>query len=202
MRTTDMLRMRLRALFRRNRVEDDLEEELRYHVQRDTEENIRAGMTPEAARREAILSLEGIERRKEECREARGTRWIERLAADFVYAWRQLLKQKLFSAVPVLTLALGIGATTAIYSVAKAVVFAPLPIFEPARVVHIFQGFQNARYEAGSENRGMMTVRNGLFQDWRERSRCLQIMAAYQPRKVIVRSGELTVTRKVTLLRL
>jgi putative ABC transport system permease protein len=157
--------MRLRALFRRNRVEGDLDEELRYHVERDTEENIRAGMTPDLARLQAIRSLEGIERRKEECRDARGTRWLERLAADFLYAWRQLLKQKLFSAVPVLTLALGIGATTAIYSVAKAVVFAPLPLPEPDRVVQIFQGFQNARYEAGSENRGMMSVRNGLFQD-------------------------------------
>jgi predicted permease len=103
-----------------------------------------------------------------------------------------LLEQKLFSAVPVLTLALGIGATTAIYSVAKAVVFAPLPLPEPDRVVQIFQGFQNARYEAGSENTGMMSVRNGLFQDWRERSRSFQNMAAYQTRQVILRSRDRT----------
>src|SRR5215472_1775359 len=192
MRIANMLRMRLRALFRRNRAEQDLDEELRYHVERDTEENIRAGMMPELARLQAIRSLEGIERRKEECRDARGTRWLERLAADFLYAWRQLLKQKLFSAVPVLTLALGIGATTAVYSVARAVVFAPLPLPEPDRVVQIFQGFQNARYEAGSENRGMMSVRNGLFQDWRERSRSFQNMAAYQTRQLILRSGDRT----------
>src|SRR5579872_2191788 len=193
MRIANVVRMRLRALFRRNRVEADLDEELRYYVERETEENIRAGMTPELARLQAIRSLEGIERRKEECRDARGTRWLERLAADFVYAWRQLLKQKLFSAVPVLTLALGIGVTTAIYSVAKAVVFAPLPLPEPDRVVQIFQGFQNARYEAGSENRGMMSVRNGLFQDWRERSlHSFQNMAAYQARQVILRSGDRT----------
>src|SRR5579862_3921831 len=193
MRLADMVRMRLRALFRRNRVEEDLDEELRDYVERDTEENIRAGMTPELARLQAIRSLEGMERRKEECRDARGTRWLERLAVDFLYAWRQLLKQKMFSAVPVLTLALGIGATTAIYSVAKAVVFAPLPLPEPDRVVQVFQGFQNARYEAGSENRGMMSVRNGLFQDWRERSRySFQTMAAYQARQVILRSGDRT----------
>jgi putative ABC transport system permease protein len=177
-------------LFRRNRLEEDLDEELRYHVERDTQENICAGMMPELARLRAIRSLEGVERRKEECRDARGTRWVEHLAADFVYAWRQLLKQKLFSAVPVLTLALGVGATTAIFSVAKAVVFAPLPLPESDRVVQIFQGFQNARYEAGSENRGMMSVRNGLFQDWRERSRSFQNMAAYQVRQVILRSGD------------
>jgi putative ABC transport system permease protein len=147
---------------------------------------------PELARLQAIRSLEGVERRKEECRDARGTRWLERLAADFLYAWRQWLKQKLFSAVPVRTLALGIGATTAIYSVANAVVFAPLPLPEPDRVLQIFQGFQNARYEAGSENRGMMSVRNGLFQDWRERSRSFQNIAAYQPRQVILRSGDRT----------
>src|SRR5579864_244007 len=193
MRIADIVRMRLRALFRRYRVEEDLDEELRYHVERDTEENIRAGMTPALARLQAIRSLDGIERSKEECRDARGTRWLERLAADILYASRQLLKQKLFSAVPVLTLALGIGATTAIYSVAKAVVFAPLPLPEPDRVVQIFQGFQNARYEAGSENRGMMSVRNGLFQDWRERSRnSFQNMAAYQTRQVILRSGDRT----------
>src|SRR6516162_6336570 len=150
-------------------------------------------MMPELARLQAIRSLEGVERRKEECRDARGTRWLERLATDFLYAWRQLLKQKIFSAVPVLTLALGIGATTAIYSVAKAVVFAPLPLPEPDRVVQIFQGFQNARYEAGSENRGMMAVRNGLFHDWRERIRnSFENMAAYQTRQVILRSGDRT----------
>ena len=193
MRIANMIGMRLRSLLRRNRVEQDLDEELRYHVVRDTEENIRTGMTPEAARMQAIRSLEGIERRKEECRDARGTRWLERLAADFFYAWRQLLKQKLFSAVPVLTLALGIGATTAIYSVAKAVVFAPLPLPEPDRVMQIFQGFQSARYEAGSENRGMMAVRNGLFQDWRDRSRySFQNMAAYQTRQLILRTGDRT----------
>jgi predicted permease len=193
MRFAKMASMRLRALFQRNHVEEELDEELRYHVERGTEENVRAGMTPELARLQAIRSLEGIERRKEECRDARGTRWLERLATDFLYAWRQLLKQKLFSAVPVLTLALGIGATTAIYSVAKAVVFAPLPLPEPDRVVQIFQGFQNARYEAGSENRGMMAVRNGLFQDWRERSRySFQNMAAYQTRQLILRSGDRT----------
>src|ERR1700741_948703 len=105
MRFVKMTGMRLRALFRRKRVEEDLDEELRYHVERDTEENIRTGMAPQAARREAVRSLEGIERRNTECRDARGTRGVERLAADFVYAWRQLLKQKIFSAVPVVTLA-------------------------------------------------------------------------------------------------
>jgi len=193
MRFAKMTGMRLRALFRRNRVEEDLDEELRYHVERDTEENIRTGMTPQAARVEAIRSLEGIERRKEECRDARGTRGVERLAADFIYAWRQLFKQKILSAVPVVTLAVGIGATTAIYSVAKAVVFAPLPLPEPDRVVQIFQGFQSARYEAGRENGGMMAVRNGLFQDWRERIRySFERIAAYQARQVILRSGDRT----------
>jgi putative ABC transport system permease protein len=192
MRLLTAVRMRLRALFRRNRVEEELDEELRYHVQRDTEENIRAGLPPETAHLQAVRSLEGMERRKEECRDARGTRWLERLAADFLYAWRQMLKQKLFTAVPVLTLALGIGATTAVYSVAKAVVFAPLPFAEPDRVVEIFQGFQNARFEAGSENRGMMSVRNGLYQDWRERCRSFQSMAAQQNRQLILRSGDRT----------
>src|SRR5215472_12823864 len=116
MRIANMLRMRLRALFRRNRAEQDLDEELRYYVERDTEENIRAGMTPELARLQAVRSLEGIEQRKEECRDARGTRWLERLAADFFYAWRQLLKQKLFSAVPVLTLALRGPAPQALFA--------------------------------------------------------------------------------------
>ena len=98
-------------------------------------------MTPEAAHLQAMRALEGIGQRKEECRDVRGVRWLERLAADFVNAWRQLPKQKMFSAAPVLTLALGIGATTAIYSVAKAVILAPLPLPEPDRVV---QGFQRA----------------------------------------------------------
>jgi putative ABC transport system permease protein len=158
-----------------------------------TAENLRAGMSPDEARRQAVLKFGPVEAVKEDYRNERGLPLLETLLRDTRHAIRQLRKSPGFGLTAIVILALGIGATTAIYSVAKAVVFAPLPFANPDRLVELFQGWKDGRYEPGGENiLNVMTVRNGLFTDWRERVRCFESMAATQRKQAILMAGNRT----------
>ena len=132
---------RLRALVLRRRVEADMDEEIRFHIERETEERIRAGADPARARREALLAFGGVERRKDEVRDARGIAELESAGADLRHAARALRRNPVFAATAVVVLALGVGAAAAVYGVTHAVLLADLPYAEPHRIVRIYQKY-------------------------------------------------------------
>jgi len=132
------LRRRLSALLRKAEMDRDMDEELRFHIEMEAEELVRTrGLSPHEARRQAILAFGGMERVREEGRDARGVRVLEELLADLRFAARMCSKHTGFAAATVLTLALGIGASTAVFSVVYGVLLKPLPFREAERLVSV-----------------------------------------------------------------
>jgi predicted permease len=138
MRLLAKARLRLRSLFRRGNVEQELDAELRYHLDQLIEENIASGMPPDEARWAALRAIGGITLYQEECRDMRRMSLLDGLGKDIRHAARVLRRGPSFTALAVLTLGLGIGATTAIFSVVYDVLLKPLPFPEPERLVGLY----------------------------------------------------------------
>ncbi len=139
MRIRAILRLRYQSLFRRGRVEDDLDEELRYHLEREIDENVASGMSREEARFTALRSMGGLEQRKEECRDMRGLNLFDHLAGDVRVAVRQLRRSPEFAATAILVLALGLCSTIAIFAFVDAALIKPLPYRNPERLLVVFE---------------------------------------------------------------
>jgi predicted permease len=169
MRLRNMLRLRLRSLFSRGKVEQELDEEMRYHLERQVEQELAAGKNPENARYAALRSIKDIEQRKEECRDMRGVHVIEALFHDIRHGVRTLRRSPGFASVALLTLALGVGATTAIFSVVYGVLLRPLPYKNPSRLIVLNETTPKV---------GTVSVSYPDFLDWRAQNRAFSEMAA------------------------
>lgn len=170
------MRVRIRsiseALFQRSRLEQGMDEELRAHIEAHTEDLIRSGVPRVEAERRARLEFGGLEAVKEDCREARGLRWPDELRQNVRYAFRVLRKAPGFTAAAVLSLAIGIGANTAIFSVISAALIRPLPYTDPGRLVAVCEN-HTTRGESFS------ALANANYIDLRANSPSLKYIAAH-----------------------
>ncbi|HEV2500894.1 MAG TPA: ABC transporter permease [Terriglobia bacterium] len=159
-------------LFRRARTERQLDAELRFHLEQQIADYIAAGMLPEEARRRARLEFGGLDQVKEECRDVGAAHFIETLIQDVRYGLRQLRRNPGFTAVAVLTLALGIGACTALFSVVNGVLLNPLPYPEPGRLVTV---------DASKPNFPNGSISYPNFLDWHRMNQCFSFFAVSRP---------------------
>src|SRR5262245_41513433 len=168
----------LRSFGQRGAVRQEIDDELRFHIEQRTAENIAAGMSPEEAAREARKRFGNLQSVREECRERRGASFGEQTFQDVRFGLRMLRKNPGFTTVAVLTLALGIVANTAIFTVVNAVLLRPLPYPEPDRLVQLRMD------RSGSSS---TVIGSAPFVEVKAQSQSLARMAAY-------RGGDMTLT--------
>src|SRR5579864_9748920 len=165
----DDLRFRLRALLRGRQVNRELDDELGFHVDHEAEKLIAAGLGREEALRRARLAFGGLDQVKEECQEARGVHLAETLVQDIRYGLRTLRRAPGFACAALVTLACGIGANTAIFSLVYGVLLRPLPYTDPAHLVVLNETTPRV---------GLVSVSYPNFLDWRAQSHSFTAMSA------------------------
>ena len=171
MRWVEKVLLRFRSLFRRGTIERDLNEELSFHLEQQIQENIASGMTPEEALYAARRTIGGMAQIQEECRDMRRVNLVQDILQDLRYAFRILRKSPAFTAAAVLTLALSIGANTAIFSVVNAVLLRPLPFRNAGRLVMVWEDLSFMGFPQN-------TPAPANFVDWKNRNHVFEDMAA------------------------
>lgn len=167
----ERLRRSVWPLTRRGALDRDMDDEMRLHVEMEAEDLVRAGVAPGEARRRAMIAFGGVERFREEARDARGMRWLEDVARDVRLTGRQLRAAPGYAIAAILTIALGMAATTVIFSLANSILLRPLPVPEPGRVVGV------SRVQGSNGNTGGLPA--AVFMDLVERSRSYESIGAY-----------------------
>ncbi len=172
---------RCRCLLRRGREDDETAEELRFHLEMETDKNVRAGMSPNQARRQARLRLGGVDAIREAVRDAGGTRPLEDLLRDFGYALRGARRNPAFTLAAIVSLAIPIGFNTTIFTTVDAVLFRPLPLVRPAQLVDVYTSDPDDRYTTSSYPDYLdLRSENDVFTD----------MAAHSPMLAVARVNE------------
>ena len=170
----------------RKRMLESLDQEIRDYIEAETQDNIERGMSPEEARYAALRKFGNVTRVKEETREVWSVIWLEQLVQDVRYTARMLRKSPGFTVVAVLTLALGIGANTAIFSVVQAVILQPLPYPQPNRLVMLLERVRLRNYQ-----NDLNDPSPGNFADWRAQNSVFEDVAAIQDKSFnLTGSGE------------
>ena len=168
------LRSWARTLLRREAADREMDAELRSHIELHAEDLIRSGMPRDEAFRQARLAFGGLDRAKEECRDAIGVSFIESVLRDISFGLRMLRKNSGFTAVAILTLALGIGANAAIFTVLDTVVIRPLPYAQPDRLVALWESNPRERIDKAA-------LTEGAFPVFRAEAQSFERLAAYNP---------------------
>ncbi|HEY5220484.1 MAG TPA: ABC transporter permease, partial [Gemmatimonadaceae bacterium] len=166
------LRLWFRDLFRRRSVERDLDREMHFHLDMETEQNRRAGMPGEEAGRRAHIAFGGVERHREAVRDQLGVRALEDAAMDIRYGLRGLRRSPGFTAAAIVVLALGIGAATAVTTTVNHVLRGALPFPQPDRLAFVSEATRSG---------DVMLTSFPNFTDWRQRAHSFQAMAAFMP---------------------
>src|SRR6266403_1030772 len=187
-------RLALRSVFLRKRVDQELDEELQYHLERQIREGLNTGLTPEEARYAASRVMGGIAKSKEECRDMRGMNYIDDLLRDLRYAARNLRRSPGFAALAVLIMALGIGANTAVFSVVNAVLLKPLAYRDPGRIVTLSNFSRTG--EAATALSKAVSIPD--VEDWHDQSSSFEAMAYYSSGEAAVMSGSAAEYARVT----
>jgi len=176
MKWFNILRDRIRALRQRETVINDIDREMRLHLEMQVDANVRAGMSPAEAREKAMRSFGNLNRAVDAAYDVKGGGVFETLAQDIRYGVRMLAKHKAFTSIAVITLALGIGANTAIFSVVNELLLQPLPYRDAERITTV--------WEVTPEGRHQNTTSRTNFRAWRDQNTSFQNMAAFTDQRL------------------